>query len=92
MTVGEHPELAGYVAGMIFADNDRIRKAVEDHERTGFKGGDIGEILALANHMEKIVGFFGIGEKPTGSKDPFGLRRSAANVASILMNSNLQCG
>ena len=92
LTVGEHPELAGYVAGICFAnDNVQIRRAVEDHERIGFRGGDIGEILTLANHMEKIVGFFGIGEKPTGSKDPFALRRSAANVSSILMHSNLQC-
>ena len=92
LTVGEHPELAGYVAGICFANNDdRIRKAVEDHERTGILGSDIGEILALANHMEKIVGFFGIGERPTGSKDPFALRRAAANVADALMISYLRC-
>ena len=92
LTVGEHPELAGYVAGICFAnDKVQIRRAVEDHERIGFRGGNIGKILTLANHMEKIVGFFGIGEKPTGSKDPFALRRSAANVSSILMHSNLQC-
>ena len=92
LTVGEHPELAGYVAGICFANNDdRIRKAVEDHERRGNLGGEIGKVLALANHMEKVVGFFGIGEKPTGSKDPFALRRSAANVADALMTSDLRC-
>ena len=93
LTIGEHPELAGYVAGVIFAkkDSKQIRKAVEDHEWTGLDGGEVGKILALANHMEKIVGFFGIGEKPTGSKDPFGLRRSAANIAFILMTYDLQC-
>ena len=92
LTVGEHPELAGYVAGICFAnDDDRIRKAVENHERTGILGSDIGEILALANHMEKIVGFFGIGEKPTGSKDPFALRRAAANVADALITVDLRC-
>ena len=96
LTVGEHPELAGYVAAQCFAnDNDQIRKAVirkavEYHERTGLDG-KVGPILALANHMEKLVGFFGIGEKPTGSKDPFGLRRSAADVASILMGISLRC-
>ena len=89
LTVGEHPELAGYVAALCFADNDRIRKAVEYHERMGWD--KVGKILALANHMEKLVGFFGIGEKPTGSKDPFGLRRSAADVASILMGISLRC-
>ena len=91
LTVGEHPKLAGYVAGICFATNDRIHKAVEDHERRGNLGGEIGKVLALANHMEKIVGFFGIGEKPTGSKDPFALRRSAANVADALMTSDLRC-
>ena len=91
LMVGEYPELAGHIAGICFAKSDRIRRAVEDHERTGIFGGDIGKILALANHLEKLVGFFGIGEKPTGSKDPFGLRRSAANVASILMTSRLEC-
>ena len=89
LTVGEHPELAGYVAALCFADNDRIRKAVEYHERMGWD--KVGKILVLANHMEKLVGFFGIGEKPTGSKDPFGLRRSAADVASILMGISLRC-
>ena len=72
LTVGEHPELAGYVAGICFAnDNDRIRKAVENHERTGILGSDIGEILALANHMEKIVGFFGHWRKADRQQGPF---------------------
>ena len=91
LTVGEHPELAGQIAAICFAADDRIRGAVEDHERKGIQGGGVGKALALANHMEKIVGFFGVGEKPTGNKDPFGLRRSAADVAFVLMISKLRC-
>ena len=89
LTVGEYPELAGYVAALCFADNDRIRKAVEDHEQMGWD--KIGTILALANHLEKLAGLFGVGEKPTGSRDPFGLRRSAAWAASILLLHFLPC-
>ena len=90
LTVGEYPELAGYIAALLFADDDQTRRAVEAHEETG-AGHGVGMVLALANHMEKLVGFFGVGEKPTGSKDPFGLRRAAADVASILMTSPLEC-
>ena len=90
LTVGEYPELAGYIAALCFADDNFIRIAVQDHERTGI-WSEVGKILALANHMEKLVGFFGIGEKPTGSKDPFGLRRAAADVASILMMRSRAC-
>ena len=95
LTVGEYPELAGYVAALCFADDDEIDLAVQIHERAEegmeLRQGDVGLYLTLANHLEKLVGLFGVGEKPTGSRDPFGLRRSAARVAFILLTHFLPC-
>jgi glycyl-tRNA synthetase beta chain len=91
--VGEFPELQG-IMGRYYAAHDGedplVAEAIEDHYKPRFAGdtlprSDIGLIVALADKLETLVGLFGIGEKPTGDKDPFALRRHALGVVRMLM-------
>ena len=95
--VGEFPELQG-VMGRYYALNDgedaRVADAIASHYQPRFAGdslpdGNIACSVALADKLDALVGFFGIGMVPTGDKDPFGLRRSALGVLRILMESPL---
>jgi len=90
--VGEFPELQG-VMGRYYALHDglpeEIADAIEDHYKPRFAGdslprGRVGLIVALADKLETLVGLFGIGQMPTGDKDPFALRRHALGVIRIL--------
>ena len=90
--VGEFPELQG-VMGAYYARHDgeseAVAQAIEDHYRPRFAGdelprGDVGLIVALADKLETLVGLFGIGQLPTGDKDPFALRRHALGVIRML--------
>jgi len=90
--VGEFPELQG-VMGAYYALHDgetrAVAEAIEDHYKPRFAGdqlprGDLGVIVALADKMETLVGMFGIGQLPTGDKDPFALRRHALGVIRML--------
>ncbi len=90
--VGEFPELQG-VMGRYYALNDGhapdIALAIEEHYKPRFAGdsipaNDVGVALALADKVETLVGLFGIGQLPTGDKDPFALRRHALGVVRIL--------
>jgi glycyl-tRNA synthetase beta chain len=90
--VGEFPELQGVMGGY-YAANDgetaEIAQAVEDHYKPRFAGdalprGNVGLIVALADKLETLVGLFGIGQLPTGDKDPFALRRHALGVIRML--------
>ncbi len=91
--VGEFPELQG-VMGSYYARHDgqaeKVAEAIEDHYKPRFAGdvlprGKVGVIVALADKLETLVGLFGIGESPTGDKDPFALRRHALGVIRMLM-------
>jgi glycyl-tRNA synthetase beta chain len=91
--VGEFPELQG-VMGRYYAAHDGedalVAEAIEDHYRPRFSGdelprSDVGFALALADKTETLVGLFGIGERPTGDKDPFALRRHALGIIRMLM-------
>ena len=95
--VGEFPELQG-IMGHYYALNDFrdrfnahvLAEAIEDHYKPRFAGdalprSQIGLFVALADKLETLVGLFGIGEKPTGDKDPFALRRHALGVLRMLM-------
>jgi len=91
--VGEFPELQG-VMGRYYAAHDgedaRVAEAIEDHYKPRFSGdelprSDVGFALALADKTETLVGLFGIGERPTGDKDPFALRRHALGILRMLM-------
>jgi glycyl-tRNA synthetase beta chain len=95
--VGEFPELQG-IMGRYYAqheglDND-VAYAIEDHYKPRFAGDElprnlVGICVALADKLETLVGLFGIGEKPTGDKDPFALRRHALGVVRMLIEKNL---
>ena len=97
-TVGEFPEVQG-VMGRYFALNDgedaAVADAVRDHYRPQGPGDEVptapvSVAVALADKLDTLVGFFAIDEKPTGSKDPFALRRAALGVIRILLDSGLR--
>ena len=92
LMVGEFPELQG-VMGKYYAESDgeepSVVRAIEQHYWPRFSGdqlpvGDVSIALALADKLETLVGIWGVGQQPTGDKDPFGLRRSALGVLRIL--------
>jgi glycyl-tRNA synthetase beta chain len=95
--VGEFPELQG-IMGRYYALHDgedpQVADAIAAHYRPRFAGdalpsGNVACAVALADKLDALVGFFGIGQLPTGDKDPFGLRRAALGVLRILMESPL---
>lgn len=90
--VGEFPELQGIMGGY-YARHDGLRDgvaiAIEDHYKPRFAGDVLprnhtGTVVALADKLETLVGLFGIGQLPTGDKDPFALRRHALGVVRML--------
>ena len=96
--VGEFPELQGTM-GRYYALNDgldvAVADAIEDHYKPRFAGdelprNDVGVIVALADKLETLVGMFGIGNLPTGDRDPFALRRHALGVIRMLVEKDLQ--
>jgi glycyl-tRNA synthetase beta chain len=95
--VGEFPELQG-VMGRYYAIHDGepagVADAIEAHYRPRFAGdalpeGKVACAVALADKLDAIAGLFGIGQQPTGDKDPFGLRRAALGVVRILVEHKL---
>jgi len=95
--VGEFPELQG-VMGRYYAEAEgypeEVSRAIEEHYRPRFAGDTLpltptGRALALADKIDTLVGIFAIGERPTGAKDPYGLRRAALGVLRILIESRL---
>ncbi len=95
--VGEFPELQG-IMGTYYAKNDglsdAVANAIGDHYRPRFAGdelpsNDMGLVVALADKLETLVGMFGIGNVPTGDKDPFALRRHALGVIRMLIEKDL---
>ena len=95
--VGEFPELQGIMGGY-YARHDGlshdIANAIEDHYRPRFAGDElprnqVGLVVALADKLETLVGMFGIGNLPSGDKDPFALRRHALGVIRMLMEKDL---
>jgi glycyl-tRNA synthetase beta chain len=96
--VGEFPELQGTM-GRYYALNDGlsvdVADAIEDHYKPRFAGdtlprNPVGVVVALADKLETLVGMFGIGNLPTGDKDPFALRRHALGVIRILIEKDLK--
>jgi glycyl-tRNA synthetase beta chain len=95
--VGEFPELQGTM-GRYYALHDGLNAAVadaiEDHYKPRFAGdslprGDVGVIVALADKLETLSGMFGIGNLPSGDRDPFALRRHALGVIRMLIEKKL---
>jgi len=97
LMVGEFPELQG-IMGEYYARHDGettdVAMAIREHYLPRFAGdalptSKVGLCTALADKLETLVGLFGIGEKPTGERDPFGLRRHALGVLRMLMEKSL---
>ncbi|WP_297362445.1 glycine--tRNA ligase subunit beta [Thauera sp.] len=95
--VGEFPELQG-IMGRYYALADGegavVADAIQAHYQPRFAGdalpaGNVAAAVALADKLDALVGFFGIGMVPTGDKDPFALRRAALGVLRILMEAPL---
>jgi glycyl-tRNA synthetase beta chain len=97
LMVGEFPELQG-IMGEHYARHDGettdVATAIREHYQPRYAGDalpatKVGLCVALADKLETLVGLFGIGEKPTGERDPFGLRRHALGVLRMLMEKSL---
>ena len=95
--VVEFPELQG-IMGRYYALNEKISEevafAIEDHYKPRFSGdtlprSTVGDIVAIADKIETLIGLFAIGERPTGDKDPFALRRQAIGIIRILSEKNI---
>jgi len=95
--VGEFPELQGTM-GRYYALHDgldaAVADAIEDHYKPRFAGdelprGQAGIAVALADKLETLAGMFGIGNLPTGDRDPFALRRHALGVVRMLIERDL---
>ena len=95
--VGEFPELQGIIGGYYArhdGEADSVATAIATHYRPQGPADDVPETptakaVALADKIDTLVGFFGIGAKPTGSKDPFALRRAALGVIRIILDGEL---
>lgn len=91
--VFEFADMQG-IAGQYYAKHDGeaadVAAAMNEHYMPRFAGDDLpqtetGALLALADRLDTLVGIFGIGEQPTGSKDPFALRRASLGVLRLLV-------
>ncbi len=97
-TVGEFPEVQG-IAGRYLAlaagEDPAVADAIRDHYKPVGQGDDVptapvSVAVALADKLDTLVGFFAIGEPPTGSRDPFALRRAGLGVISMLLAANIR--
>jgi glycyl-tRNA synthetase beta chain len=97
LMVGEFPELQG-IMGRTYATNDGepsdVAAACDEHYKPRFAGdtlpsAGVPTACALADKLETLAGLFGVGQVPTGDKDPFALRRHALGVLRIVMEQKL---
>ncbi len=96
--VGEFPELQGLMGGYYAAaqgEPAEVAEAVRDHYKPVGQGDDVPTApvtvaVALADKLDSIVQFFAVGLKPSGSKDPFALRRSALGVLALLLDNGVR--
>ena len=98
--VGEFPELQGLMGGYYARAeglSDAVADAIRDHYKPVGQGDEVPTApvtvaVALADKLDTLVGFFGIQERPTGSRDPFALRRAALGVLQILLQNGARLG
>jgi glycyl-tRNA synthetase beta chain len=96
--VGEFPELQGLMGGYYARAEglpDAVADAIRDHYKPVGQGDDVPTAtvtvaVSLADKLDTISGFFAVDEKPTGSKDPFALRRAALGIASLILDNGLR--
>lgn len=91
--VGEFPELQGIMGGY-YAPNAKVGAAIRDHYKPLGPNDDLPSTpeavaVALADKLDALCGLFAVDEKPTGSKDPFALRRAALGIIRIIREKNL---
>lgn len=97
-TVGEFPELQGVMGGYYaraFGEEDAIADAIRDHYKPQGPSDTVPTApltvaVSLADKLDTLVGFFAIDEKPTGSKDPFALRRAALGVIRLVLENGVR--
>lgn len=95
--VDEFPDLQGLMGGYYAAaqgEDKEVAAAIRDQYLPRFSGDQLpqnvlGQALAMADKMDTLVGIFAVGKKPSGSKDPFALRRATLGIISILRDKNL---
>ncbi len=98
--VGEFPELQGPMGGYYAraaGESDAVADAVRDHYKPQGPADSVPTApltvaVALADKLDTLVGFFAIDEKPTGSKDPFALRRAALGVIRLVLENGVRLG
>src|SRR6185437_13124068 len=96
--VGEFPELQGIIGGYLAemqGESKAIADAIRDHYKPVGQGDEVPTApvtvaVALADKLDTVVAFYVVNEKPTGSKDPFALRRAAIGIAAILERNSLR--
>jgi glycyl-tRNA synthetase beta chain len=91
--VGEFPELQGVIGGYLAeaqGEPKAVAEAIRDHYGTPSEPASVA--VALADKLDTICAFFAIDQKPTGSKDPFALRRAAIGSIEIIIRNNLRMG
>jgi len=95
--VGEFPDLQG-IMGRYYAtaggETEAVADAIAEHYQPRFAGDELpasqaGQILAVADKLDTLAGVFSIGKKPSGNRDPFGLRRAALGVVRILIERGI---
>lgn len=95
--VGEFPELQGTMGGYYAigdGENSAVAAAISEHYQPRFAGDNLpastaGQILSVADKLDTIAGVFCLGKKPSGNRDPFGLRRAALGIVRILVECGL---
>jgi glycyl-tRNA synthetase beta chain len=98
--VGEFPELQGLMGGYYARAEglpDAVADAIRDHYKPVGQGDDaptapVTVAVALADKLDTLVGFFAINERPTGSKDPFALRRAALGIITLITSNDIRLG
>ncbi|MCX7933184.1 MAG: glycine--tRNA ligase subunit beta [Rhodovarius sp.] len=96
--VGEFPELQGIMGGHYArhqGEDPQVAAAIAEHYRPlgpadALPGGPVAAAVALADKLDQLAGFFAIGERPTGSGDPFALRRAALGIIRIVREGGLR--
>jgi glycyl-tRNA synthetase beta chain len=94
--VGEFPELQGTIGGYLAEDEGvEVAAAIRDHYKPigpndSLPETEMGTLLALADKADTLHSFFSVAEKPTGSRDPFALRRAALGIIRLIVENNLR--
>ncbi len=96
--VGEFPELQGLMGGYYAAaqgEDPRVAAAVRDHYKPVGQGDEVPTdpvtvAVSLADKLDTLVSFFAVDEKPTGSKDPFALRRATIGIIELVLKNHLR--